>query len=56
MIHAIKTPDEPDGRVIVHRRFEGEHDLSETCWCRPEVIEADEDSENIVERLERVDG
>jgi hypothetical protein len=56
-IHAYKVGDE-DGVVVVHRNFDGEHEDSETCWCRPEIITADseEDANAIVERLEQVDG
>lgn len=49
------------GKVIVHRQFEGEHDIreeSETCWCRPVVIEADDlrDAEEIAQQTEKADG
>jgi len=42
VIHCIKTSEEPKGRVVVHRAFQGEHELSEDCWCRPEIIDADD--------------
>lgn len=58
MIHCFKTDDEPEGKVIVHRNFEGEHEYTENCWCRPEVIDADDsrDSDEIVALLETPDG
>jgi hypothetical protein len=55
-IHAYKIGEE-DGRVVIHRNFDGDHEDSETCWCRPEVIDGDslEDANEIAERLERPD-
>jgi hypothetical protein len=56
-IHAYKVGDE-DGVVVVHRNFDGEHEDSETCWCRPEILRGDsiESADDIVARLEQVDG
>lgn len=56
-IHAY-TVGEDDGRVVIHRNFEGEHQDSENCWCRPEVIDADsfEPNEDVIEKLEHTDG
>jgi hypothetical protein len=45
--------------IIIHRNFEGEHETdSESCWCRPVVMESDDlrDSEDIALELEKEDG
>lgn len=59
-VQALKVEDEqPDGVIVVHRNFDGEHVLEGTsCWCRPEVITADSgvDTAEIVANLEGCDG
>lgn len=59
-VQALKVEDDqPDGVVVVHRRFDGEHVLEGTgCWCRPQIIEADShiDADAIANELERCDG
>ena len=57
-VQAYKIDDGLDGIVVVHRNFNGVHDDSEDCWCRPEVIQAksEEFVDAIVDRLEQCDG
>lgn len=45
-------------QIVVHRAFEGEHEDSETCWCRPVVTDSDDlrDKDEIVEELNECDG
>ena len=50
---------ERQGKVIVHRAFEGEHETNgESCWCGPTVMEADDmrDVDEICAETERLDG
>ena len=58
MIHCFKTTEEPESKIILHRNFEGKHEYSEDCWCRPEALAADDlrSSDEIVAALEVVDG
>lgn len=56
-VQAYKIDDGKDD-VVVHRNFDGVHEDSDNCWCRPEVIKAgsEESAESIVDRLEQLDG
>lgn len=58
MIHAFKTADEPESRIVIHRNFDGDHDWDEGCWCRPKVVDADSgaDADEIAVELEKPDG
>lgn len=44
-------------QIVVHRNFAGEHEISETCWCRPIVTDSDDlrNAEEIVAEAERED-
>ncbi len=45
-------------KLIVHQNFEGEHEPSEACWCRPLEIEADDlrDAADIAQEVEATNG
>lgn len=57
-VQAYKIDDGLDDVVVVHRNFDGTHEDSPDCWCRPEVINAgsEESADSIVDRLEKLDG
>jgi hypothetical protein len=46
--------------VVCHREFEGEHEMSDGCWCRPVLLDADlateEDVERVVRESDKEDG
>lgn len=45
-------------QLVIHRDFEGEHEMSDGCWCRPIVMDSDDprDAENVVGESEKADG
>lgn len=44
--------------LIIHRQFDGEHELTETCWCQPIITDTDDlrDADDIVAETERCQG
>lgn len=44
-------------QIVVHRNFEGEHEISDACWCCPIVADSDDlrDAEEIAAESERED-
>jgi hypothetical protein len=45
-------------QLVIHRAFDGEHEDSDACWCRPFVIEADDyrDANDIATETESLNG
>lgn len=57
VIHSVKTDEEPESALVVHRNFPGQHVFEGTsCWCSPELVKAGDDVDLAIERLERTDG